>query len=489
MAHALLIIWGYAVTAHTDLIVRRPRPLLMQLSGRADGHRRRAAARRRRRRLGARRAPPDALRDLVLPALLHLPGGRAGVQPPVRDRRRLHDEPAARVAVVARCTSASARRSSGTGSSTPVRQALRHRLRVAAVHPEGPGVVSIVITGRHLDELRAESGQFFRWRFLTRDLWWASNPYSLSAAPAPTVLRITVKDLGEHSAALRRLRPGTRVLRRGSVRRDDRRAGDAAARCCSSPAASASRRCARCSRRCPASPATSRCSTAADGRRTSCSATNSTAIAQQRGARLHVLTGHRAELGHDPLSAAALTATSPTCVDHDVYVCGPDRHDARAVVARAAGRAGAAAPDPPRVVRVLSDRHVTRDPACDASSSRCSAQSPAWCAAGFKTHTTSTARASPAAISTPDRDAGTAPVDRHAHRSTGRHVESSARRPRRRRAAANEDRHRRRRRHPVRAGAGADHRDQRQGHQRRRRSTTRTTTRATSRSTATRSRS
>ena len=30
--------------------------------------------------------------------------------------------------------------------------------------------------GRHLEELRAEPGQFFRWRFLTRDLWWAGQP-------------------------------------------------------------------------------------------------------------------------------------------------------------------------------------------------------------------------------------------------------------------------------------------------------------------------
>src|SRR5207248_8587942 len=51
--------------------------------------------------------------------------------------------------------------------------------------------------------------------FLTRDLWWASNPYSLSAAPQPDRLRITVKNFGGHSAALTRLRPGTRVLAEG----------------------------------------------------------------------------------------------------------------------------------------------------------------------------------------------------------------------------------------------------------------------------------
>lgn len=65
---------------------------------------------------------------------------------------------------------------------TPLRNAGRHRMRVVAVHPEGPGVVSIVVEGRQLHELQAESGQFFRWRFLTPDLWLTAHPFSLSAA-------------------------------------------------------------------------------------------------------------------------------------------------------------------------------------------------------------------------------------------------------------------------------------------------------------------
>ncbi|WP_035795255.1 ferredoxin reductase family protein [Kitasatospora mediocidica] len=93
----------------------------------------------------------------------------------------------------------------------PLRRSLRHRLRVARVVGEGPGVVSIHLTGRDLDLLRAEGGQFARWRFLAPGLWWQSHPYSLSAAPGADTLRITVKDLGASSAALARLRPGTRV--------------------------------------------------------------------------------------------------------------------------------------------------------------------------------------------------------------------------------------------------------------------------------------
>jgi predicted ferric reductase len=97
----------------------------------------------------------------------------------------------------------------------PVRANLRHRFRVESVHQEARGVWSVVVRGRRLDELDAEPGQFFRWRFLTRGLCWTSTPYSLSAPPRRTRLRITVKALGDHSTSVARLRPGTRVWAEG----------------------------------------------------------------------------------------------------------------------------------------------------------------------------------------------------------------------------------------------------------------------------------
>jgi len=97
----------------------------------------------------------------------------------------------------------------------PLFHAWRHRLRVDAVVAEGPGVTSIVIRGRHLDELAAESGQFFRWRFLTMRTWGAANPFSLSAPPSENFLRLTVKAVGSTTSAIQSLRPGTRVLAAG----------------------------------------------------------------------------------------------------------------------------------------------------------------------------------------------------------------------------------------------------------------------------------
>ncbi|WP_328556570.1 MULTISPECIES: ferredoxin reductase family protein [unclassified Streptomyces] len=97
----------------------------------------------------------------------------------------------------------------------PVRLNRRHRLRVESVHRESPGVFSVVIRGEKLDELNAQAGQFFRWRFLADGMRWTSTPYSLSAPPRPDRMRITVKALGDHSAAVGLLRPGTRVWAEG----------------------------------------------------------------------------------------------------------------------------------------------------------------------------------------------------------------------------------------------------------------------------------
>jgi predicted ferric reductase len=97
----------------------------------------------------------------------------------------------------------------------PTRAALRHRLRVVAVIPEARGVVSIVIQGRHLAQLQAQPGQFFRWRFLTGGSWATAHPFSLSAPVLGDRLRLTVKTLGDGSERLQRVPVGTRVIAEG----------------------------------------------------------------------------------------------------------------------------------------------------------------------------------------------------------------------------------------------------------------------------------
>jgi ferredoxin-NADP reductase len=97
----------------------------------------------------------------------------------------------------------------------PFTRSFFHRLRVAEVIEEGPGVVSLQITGRHLDWLNACAGQFFLWRFLDRTRWWESHPFSLSAAPDGASLRVTVKGNGDFSRRLRNVKPGTHVVAEG----------------------------------------------------------------------------------------------------------------------------------------------------------------------------------------------------------------------------------------------------------------------------------
>ncbi|MGW3134933.1 ferredoxin reductase family protein [Streptomyces sp. NPDC001139] len=98
---------------------------------------------------------------------------------------------------------------------TPLRLNLRHRMHVLAVIQETPDIMSVLIGGRRLHRLGAQSGQFLRWRFLTPGLRFSSHPYSLSAPPRPDVVRITVKASGNHSARLRYLSPGARVWAEG----------------------------------------------------------------------------------------------------------------------------------------------------------------------------------------------------------------------------------------------------------------------------------
>lgn len=97
----------------------------------------------------------------------------------------------------------------------PVIRNLRHQLRVSSVHEETPGVYSVVVTGRQINQLAVSGGQFFQWRFMTRELWWHAHPYSLSALPQAPYMRVTVKGLGGHSSAMAHLSPGTRVMVEG----------------------------------------------------------------------------------------------------------------------------------------------------------------------------------------------------------------------------------------------------------------------------------
>ena len=106
----------------------------------------------------------------------------------------------------------------------PLARSLRYRLRVAGVVRESSDVVSVYLTGRHLNRLPVRAGQFVNVRFLASPGWTRANPFSLSAAPDGRSLRITAKALGEGSARLAHLQTGTRVMVEGPYGRLSSRA-------------------------------------------------------------------------------------------------------------------------------------------------------------------------------------------------------------------------------------------------------------------------
>jgi ferredoxin-NADP reductase len=205
---------------------------------------------------------------------------------------------------------------------TPLWNSYRYQFTVQSVRPEAHGIVSVFIGGRDFDRLRAEPGQFFRWRFLTKELWWQSNPYSLSAMPQPNLMRITVKARGDHSGSLANLRPGSRIIAEGPYgafvpsltgRRVLLIAGGVGITPIRAMFAALPKRMSggitlvyRASH--PRDVVFSR---------------ELNAIASDRQAALHYLIGSRGELGFDPLDADHLAQTVPGLHRYEAYVCGP----------------------------------------------------------------------------------------------------------------------------------------------------------------------
>lgn len=94
----------------------------------------------------------------------------------------------------------------------PAAHMWRHRLVVSRRRAEGDSAVSLTLSGRDLDAYEPRAGQYLRVRFLTKDGWWQSHPFSFSAVPTATNWRITIADAGDHTHDLQRIERGTRAL-------------------------------------------------------------------------------------------------------------------------------------------------------------------------------------------------------------------------------------------------------------------------------------
>ncbi|MFE1771235.1 ferric reductase-like transmembrane domain-containing protein [Streptomyces sp. NPDC059008] len=203
----------------------------------------------------------------------------------------------------------------------PVRAALRHSLRVVEVKVEGPGVVSVVMRGHGLEALRAEAGQFFRWRFLSRRLWRTALPFSLSAPVRDDMLRITVKACGDHTRRIRRMRPGVRVLATGpfGAMTAHRRTRSKVLLLAGGVGITPMRALFE---TLPGGPGDLTLLYRAGDAGQLVLRQELEAIAAARGATLHYLLGPSDD-PYDPLAPRALRDLVPDLPEHDVYLCGP----------------------------------------------------------------------------------------------------------------------------------------------------------------------
>ncbi len=169
--------------------------------------------------------------------------------------------------------------------------------------------------------MRAESGQFFRWRFLDTASWWEAHPFSLSVAPNHEWLRITAKGVGDHSRALRQLRPGTRVMAEGPYgnltarRRTRARVLLIAGGVGITPLRALLEDL-------PAGPGQICLLYRASGEQDLLFRAEIEHLARSRGIEVRYLLGSRGR-GPDPLTARQLKRLVADVADRDVYLCGP----------------------------------------------------------------------------------------------------------------------------------------------------------------------
>ncbi|MDI9889195.1 ferredoxin reductase family protein [Streptomyces sp. HNM0645] len=204
--------------------------------------------------------------------------------------------------------------------AVPLWRNVHHRFRVAAVVPESDNVVSVYVTGRHLDKLPARAGQFCIWRFPGHNHWWLANPFSLSAAPDGQGLRLTAKAAGSTSAGLRNVPVGSRAFVEGpygaftSLHRT--RAGTLLI-----------------AGGVGITPVRAMLEEEATGDVVVLYRVRSEAdavllnevrqLVELRSGRLHLLTGRTGEDGVLPLGSGNLHRLVPDITERDVYVCGP----------------------------------------------------------------------------------------------------------------------------------------------------------------------
>ena len=92
----------------------------------------------------------------------------------------------------------------------------RHRFFVEKITQESSDVYSIYITGKDIGNFKFRAGQFANLTFLSKGLWF-THPFSFSAAPNGEYLRFTVKNLGDFTNKIDRIKVNTKVILDGPM--------------------------------------------------------------------------------------------------------------------------------------------------------------------------------------------------------------------------------------------------------------------------------
>jgi predicted ferric reductase len=206
----------------------------------------------------------------------------------------------------------------------PISASMRHHFSVANVVLEGPGVVSLYVSGRDLDQFAVRAGQWFRLRFLTAHGWFRAHPFSISAAPNGRYIRFTIKDLGDYTKRLQRLRIGTPVMLEGpygaftGLARTRQRVLFIAGGIGITPLRALLEEL-------PAARGAMTLVYRASGPEEVVFRNELEQLASLRGVTIHYLVGRRGsrEMPADPLDPRALRSLVPDIAERDVFVCGP----------------------------------------------------------------------------------------------------------------------------------------------------------------------
>ena len=218
----------------------------------------------------------------------------------------------------------------------PVWHLARHRITVARVDRNPDGTISVWMTGRRLQRMHPKAGQFFMWRFLAPGMWTEAHPFSLSRSPRGDVMRITVKPVGDHTAAMADLLPGTKVMAEGPLGRFTAHHRRAHGTVLAGAGSGIAPMVAILEELDSSAPIVVflRARTASDIPHLD----EIRELAHDRGATLYLLEGRRSSDWLPQGLSATMTQLAPATAASDVYVCGPEQW-AKAVLdeARACG--------------------------------------------------------------------------------------------------------------------------------------------------------